>query len=73
MIAEIAPSVDYITTKAGSKGPWVRKLQEALKIQVDGKFGPGTETVLKAWQKAHDLEADGIAGRNTYRALGLLA
>ena len=73
LIAEIAPSVEYITTKKGSKGPWVRKLQEALEVQVDGKFSPGTEAALKAWQKAHALEADGIAGRNTYRALGLLA
>ncbi len=73
LIAEIAPSVEYITTKKGSKGPWVRKLQEALEVQVDGNFGPGTEAVLKAWQKAHGLEADGTAGRNTYRALGLLA
>jgi lysozyme family protein len=73
LVAEIAPSVEYITTKKGSKGPWVRKLQEALEVQVDGKFGPGTEAVLKAWQKVNGLEADGIAGRNTYRALGLLA
>jgi len=73
LIAEIAPSVEYVTTKKGSRGPWVRKLQEALEVQVDGKFGPGTETVLRDWQKVHGLEADGIAGRNTYRALGLLA
>lgn len=73
LIAEIAPSVEYVTTKKGSKGLWVRNLQEALEVQVDGKFGPGTEAALKAWQKAHGLEADGIAGRNTYRALGLLA
>ena len=73
LVAEIAPSVEYITTKKGSKGPWVRKLQEALEVQVDGKFGPGTAAVLKAWQKVNGLEADGIAGRNTYRALGLLA
>ena len=72
-IAEIAPSVDYTTTKKGSKGPWVRKLQEALEVQVDGNFGSGTEAALKSWQKSHGLQADGIAGRNTYRALGLLA
>jgi len=51
----------------------VRKLQQALEIQVDGNFGPGTERALKAWQKENGLKADGIAGRNTYRALGLLA
>ena len=73
LIAEIPPSVEYVTTKKGSNGSWVRKLQEALQIQVDGKFGPGTEAVLKTWQKSHGLQADGIAGRVTYRALGLLA
>ena len=68
-----APSVDFKTTKKGSKGEWVRKLQEALGVLVDGKFGSDTEAVLKAWQLDHGLEADGIAGRITYRALGLLA
>ena len=71
--AEIAPSVDYVTTKRGSKGAWVRKLQTALEIQVDGNFGPGTEAALKAWQASNGLQADGIAGRVTYRSLGLLA
>lgn len=37
-----APSVDFKTVKKGSKGEWVRKLQEALEIQVDGKFGSDT-------------------------------
>jgi len=73
LIADIPPSVEYETTRKGSNGSWVRKLQEALEIQVDGKFGPATESVLKAWQKSHGLQADGIAGRATYRALGLLA
>ena len=42
-------------------------------MQVDGKFGSDTEAVLKTWQQDYGLEVDGIAGRNTYRALGLLA
>ncbi len=65
VIGAIAPSVDYTIVKKGSRGSWVRKLQEALKIQVDGKFGSDTEAVLKAWQQANGLEPDGIAGRNT--------
>ncbi len=72
-IEEITPSVDYEIVKKGSRGLWVRKLQEALEIQVDGRFGRDTEAVLKAWQQAHGLEPDGIAGRNTYRSLALLA
>ena len=73
VIGGIVPSVDYTTVKKGSQGIWVRKLQEALEIQVDGKFGKDTEAVLKAWQQAHGLEPDGIAGRTTYRSLCLLA
>ena len=72
-LPKITPAVDYKTTKKGSTGLWVRKLQQALEIHVDGKFGKDTEAVLKAWQQAQGLYADGIAGRNTYRALGLLA
>ncbi|MDJ0702740.1 MAG: glycosyl hydrolase 108 family protein [Leptolyngbyaceae cyanobacterium MO_188.B28] len=69
---ETAPSVDFEIVRKGSKGPWVRKLQEALEIQVDGVFGSDTEAALKAWQKETGLESDGIAGRITYKALGLI-
>ena len=73
VIEEITPSVDYETVRKGSTGGWVRKLQEALGLHVDGAFGSDTDAALKAWQKEHGLQPDGIAGRNTYRALGLLA
>lgn len=71
-IAEVTPSVEYRTVKKGSRGLWVRNLQGALEVHVDGIFGKDTEATLKAWQQKHGLEPDGIAGRNTYRALGLL-
>ena len=67
------PSTEYRTLKRGSSGEWVRKLQQALGVQVDGKFGRDTEAALIAWQSENGLEADGIAGRNTYRAMGLIA
>lgn len=69
---EKAPATDFETVKNGSSGPWVKKLQEALKIQADGNFGNNTELALKAWQQTQGLTPDGIAGRNTYRALGLI-
>ena len=72
-ITETAPVIEFRTTKRGSKGEWVRKLQQGLGLQVDGIFGKDTEASLKAWQEENGLEADGIAGRATYRALGLLA
>jgi lysozyme family protein len=70
--AATVPNVHFDIVRFGSQGAWVVKLQEALKIEADGKFGPETEAALKAFQETHGLEVDGIAGRNTYRALGLI-
>ena len=70
--AEVVPNVNFDIVKRGSRGAWVVKLQKALKIEADGDFGPKTETALKSFQEEHGLVPDGIAGRNTYRALGLI-
>jgi putative chitinase len=51
--------------RRGSRGPQVKKMQEALKISADGVFGPGTERALKSWQRSNGLTADGIAGPAT--------
>ena len=72
------PSVDYDTVRRGSRGKWVERLQAALAqagqtLQVDGMFGPDTEAALKAYQAAEGLTPDGIAGKKTYQALGLIA
>jgi len=58
--------------KRGSKGPGVVTLQEFLKIAADGDFGPQTETAVKIWQKSNGLIDDGIVGRNTWAAMGIL-
>lgn len=68
----VVPITDFKIVRLGDEGPWVRKLQEALGLQVDGEFGPKTEAALRAWQSEHGLEPDGIADRVTYRALGLI-
>jgi Putative peptidoglycan binding domain len=57
--------------KKGLSGEPVRRLQKALGVPVDGDFGPATETALKAWQKSHNLATDGIAGPDTFAAMGL--
>lgn len=59
-------------TRLGSKNQWVIKLQQALNIDTDGDFGPATKTALVAFQRLTGLEADGVAGRRTYSALGLI-
>jgi putative chitinase len=61
--------------KQGSSGPDVTNLQQKLKDLgfdpngVDGHFGPGTTTALKAFQQSKGLQADGVAGPNTLAAL----
>lgn len=65
--------------RRGDSGTEVKLLQDALnkvaaaKLEVDGKFGPGTEAILKKWQAAAGLSADGIYGLQSYqRMLNLL-
>ena len=67
------PSVDYEIVRLGSRGEWVMKLQEALGTVADGIFGAGTEAALRAYQEDAGLTVDGVASRDTYQALGLVA
>ena len=61
--------------RMGSRGPSVELLQLALvragfgPLDTDGLFGPLTEAALRRFQSAEGLTADGIAGRETHRAL----
>jgi putative chitinase len=55
--------------KLGSEGEDVKKLQEKLGVDPIGKFGPKTETAVKAWQSANGLTADGIVGQGTWSKL----
>jgi peptidoglycan hydrolase-like protein with peptidoglycan-binding domain len=57
--------------KKGLSGEPVRRLQAKLGVNADGQFGPGTEKALKDWQTANKLSADGIAGPDTFAAMGL--
>lgn len=57
--------------KKGLSGEPVKRLQAKLGIPADGEFGPKTETALKEWQTNNKLSADGIAGPDTFMALGL--
>ena len=55
--------------KQGSRGPLVQQLQEALGLEADGNFGPGTKAALQNWQSMNGLTADGVAGPKTLQAL----
>ncbi|MBV2357743.1 peptidoglycan-binding protein [Streptomyces sp. J2-1] len=58
----------------GAKGGCVTELQRLLRhhgysIEIDGDFGSGTATAVRAFQSAHGLSADGQVGANTKREL----
>lgn len=66
------------TLRKGSKGDDVCLLQTTLNEQgydcgtPDGIFGKKTQAAVKAFQKAKGLKVDGIVGRKTWTALGLM-
>ena len=71
-----APSnMDYATLRRGYQGPPVTRLQQALKDQgyytgtVDGRYGEGTESAVRAFQRVKGLAIDGVAGPATLMAL----
>ena len=59
------------TLKKGKSGKAVERLQAALGVAIDGKFGDATVAALKAWQTAQGLAANGVAGPDVQLALGL--
>ena len=71
------PYVQTAVLKQGSNGGEVKELQRRLKEwgyyngAVDGIYGKGTVEAVKAFQKKNGLTADGVAGIETYRALGM--
>lgn len=72
-----APAVVVPTTplKPGDTGTEVVQLQKALTAagyspgKADGDYGAATTNAVKAFQSAHGLTADGIAGPKTLAAL----
>lgn len=66
-----------VLSKLGSRGDEVRSIQKKLKNlgyysgSVDGIYGVGTQSAVKAFQRSCGLSADGIAGPKTLLYLGL--
>jgi peptidoglycan hydrolase-like protein with peptidoglycan-binding domain len=65
------------TLKDGSRGEAVMELQKFLNTKlnlnlvVDGKLGPKTIAIIKQWQKANGLVADGLVGNKTKLMMNL--
>lgn len=61
-------------TEAGSGAALegaVRRLQSALKLPVDGNFGPETEAAVRRLQARHGLTVDGVVGPETWGLIGV--
>lgn len=62
----------------GSRGDTVVTLQKQLFGKginpgaADGIFGPKTEEAVRRYQEQHGLQVDGIAGPETFTALGMM-
>lgn len=61
--------------RVGDENSDVKKLQKALNIlgyyknSIDGKYGDGTTAAVLLYQKSHNLEADGVAGKATVTSI----
>ena len=56
------------TLRRGASGDFVREIQKAVKVKVDGQFGPTTEAAVREFQRENNLVPDGIVGPRTWAA-----
>lgn len=77
MVVALTGDAGAVSYKKGSTGTAVSELQTELRNKgyysgdIDGVYGSKTEAAVKAYQKASGLTADGIAGPQTLKSLGL--
>jgi peptidoglycan hydrolase-like protein with peptidoglycan-binding domain len=56
---------ELVLLAPGTVGESVKKLQQALGVTADGRFGPATQKALRDFQGKNGLDADGLAGPAT--------
>lgn len=59
--------------RLGSRGELVKTLQRKLGVRPTGYYWLVTYARVRAWQKAHHLTVDGVAGPQTLGSLGITA
>jgi peptidoglycan hydrolase-like protein with peptidoglycan-binding domain len=59
------------TGESGEGAGAVQRLQSALKLPVDGNFGPETEAAVRRLQARHGLTVDGVVGPATWNVIGV--
>ncbi|MDR6937151.1 peptidoglycan-binding protein [Luteibacter sp. 3190] len=75
-VRSVAAAAVERALRPGVRGDDVRQLQEQLMrlgysdaqgrpLRADGDYGPGTQAAVRAFQREHDLVADGLSGRQT--------
>jgi peptidoglycan hydrolase-like protein with peptidoglycan-binding domain len=74
IVGELTWSRLIRTLQEGSSGAAVKAVQVILSrivlpLDVDGIFGPNTESAVKGFQADNSLQQDGIVGPQTWRAL----
>lgn len=57
------------TLRRGMRSEHVKLLQQLLGLVDDSVFGANTEAKVRAWQRLHNLTADGIVGPKTWEQL----
>src|SRR5439155_23966967 len=68
----------FLAGRAAAANPQTAGLQVALRAyglytgQIDGIAGPATAKATRAFQRRHALVPDGLAGRKTRAAMGVL-
>lgn len=67
-LADIAEGIERRreTLREGASGELVRDWQGVIGARQDGRFGPLTASLTRAWQRARHLTADGVVGTSTW-------
>jgi hypothetical protein len=72
IIFPISKHFSTMIYRIGSQGATVVKIQNIVGVRPDGIFGAETDRGVRIFQAQNNLVVDGIVGKNTLTAMGLL-